>query len=89
MPTAVDAPEILIDHLETPSPFTELGTKGMGEAPIISSKAVIVSAIEDALSPFHVRISELRSPEKDCASIYHSRKKEGPDENTTEIQSES
>jgi carbon-monoxide dehydrogenase large subunit len=58
MPTAVDAPEILIDHLETPSPFTELGTKGMGEAPIISSKAVIVSAIEDALSPFGVRVSE-------------------------------
>ena len=58
MPTAVDAPEILIDHLETPSPFTELGTKGMGEAPIISSKAVIVSAIEDALSPFRIRISE-------------------------------
>ena len=58
MPTAVDAPEILIDHLETPSPFTELGTKGMGESPIISSKAVIVSAIEDALSPFRVRISE-------------------------------
>jgi carbon-monoxide dehydrogenase large subunit len=58
MPTAVDAPEILIDHIETPSPFTELGTKGMGEAPIISSKAVIISAIEDALSPFRVRITE-------------------------------
>jgi len=58
IPTAVDAPEIVIKHFETPSPFTELGTKGMGESPIIGSKAVIISAIEDALSPFHVRISE-------------------------------
>jgi len=58
MPTALDAPHIVIQHLETPSPFTELGTKGMGESPIIGSKAVIISAVEDALSPFHVRISE-------------------------------
>ena len=58
MPTALDAPPIVIEHLETPSPFTELGTKGMGESPIIGSKAVIISAVEDALSPFHVRISE-------------------------------
>ena len=58
MPTAVDAPDILVGHLETPSPFTELGTKGMGEAPIIGSKAVILSALEDALSPFNVRVNE-------------------------------
>ena len=58
MPTAVDAPDIVIKHLETPSPYTELGTKGMGESPIIGSKAVIISAIEDALSPFHILITE-------------------------------
>jgi len=58
IPTAVDAPDIVIRHLETPSPYTELGTKGMGESPIISSKAAIISAIEDALSPFRVRILE-------------------------------
>jgi carbon-monoxide dehydrogenase large subunit len=58
MPTALDAPPIIIEHLETPSPFTELGTKGMGESPIIGSKAVIISAVEDALSPLQVRISE-------------------------------
>jgi carbon-monoxide dehydrogenase large subunit len=58
MPTALDAPDISVGHLETPSPFTELGSKGMGEAPIIGGKAVILSAIEDALSPFNVRVNE-------------------------------
>jgi len=58
IPTAVDAPEIIIRHWETPSPFTELGTKGMGESPIIGSKAAIISAIEDALSPWQIRITE-------------------------------
>jgi carbon-monoxide dehydrogenase large subunit len=57
-PTALDAPDIIVKHFGTPSPFTELGTKGMGESPIIGSKAVIISAIEDALSPFKIYIPE-------------------------------
>ena len=58
IPTALDAPDIIIRHFETPSPYTELGTKGMGESPIISGKAAIISAIEDALSPFQIRLTE-------------------------------
>jgi len=58
MPTALDSPDIIIGHLETLSPYTELGSKGMGEAPIIGSKAAIIAAIEDALSPFNVLIHE-------------------------------
>lgn len=58
MPTAVDAPDIEIAHMETPSPFSETGSKGMGEAPIIGSKAVILTAIEDALAPFGVVIND-------------------------------
>ncbi|MEM3432570.1 MAG: xanthine dehydrogenase family protein molybdopterin-binding subunit [Candidatus Methanomethyliaceae archaeon] len=58
MPTACDAPEILVGHLETPSPFTETGAKGMGEAPVIGAKAVIISAVEDALRPLNIRITE-------------------------------
>lgn len=58
MPTAVEAPEIEIGHLVTPSPFSETGSKGMGEAPIIGSKAVILTAIEDALAPFGVAVND-------------------------------
>ncbi|RLC60744.1 MAG: aldehyde oxidase, partial [Chloroflexi bacterium] len=58
MPTAPDAPDIILGHVVTPSPFTELGQKGMGEAPIIGSKAAIIHAIEDALFPFKVEVPE-------------------------------
>jgi carbon-monoxide dehydrogenase large subunit len=58
LPTALDAPNVVIAHMETPSPFTELGTKGMGEAPIIGSKSAVISAIEDALSPFNIKINQ-------------------------------
>ncbi|SDP32360.1 xanthine dehydrogenase family protein molybdopterin-binding subunit [Desulforhopalus singaporensis] len=65
IPTAVEAPDIEIAHLETPSPFSETGAKGMGEAPIIGSKAVILDAIEDALSSFNVRVNDSpATPEK-------------------------
>jgi carbon-monoxide dehydrogenase large subunit len=56
--TSLDAPMVETAHLETPSPFTELGTKGMGEAPAIGAKAAVISAIEDALSPFGIHIGE-------------------------------
>jgi len=65
IPTAVEAPDIEIAHLETPSPFSETGSKGMGEAPIIGSKAVILDAIEDALSCFNIRVNDApATPEK-------------------------
>jgi carbon-monoxide dehydrogenase large subunit len=56
--TSLDAPMVEVAHLETPSPYTELGTKGMGEAPAIGAKAAVISAIEDALSPFGVHVGE-------------------------------
>jgi carbon-monoxide dehydrogenase large subunit len=58
IPTAKDAPDIAVGYIEIPSPFTELGSKGMGEAPIIGSKVAVINAIEDALSPFEIRITE-------------------------------
>jgi carbon-monoxide dehydrogenase large subunit len=77
IPTAVEAPDIEIAHLETPSPFSETGSKGMGEAPIIGSKAVILDAIEDALTPFGIRVNDApATPEKVRAWI---RKATGQD----------
>ncbi|MBW1789391.1 MAG: xanthine dehydrogenase family protein molybdopterin-binding subunit [Deltaproteobacteria bacterium] len=58
LPTALEVPEITIGHMQTPSPFTELGTKGMGEAPLISSKAALIASVEDALAPLGVEINE-------------------------------
>ena len=50
MPTAKEIPEVFeFDHIETPAPFTPLGTKGMGEGGAISPPSTIANAVEDAL----------------------------------------
>jgi carbon-monoxide dehydrogenase large subunit len=59
MMTVESVPEIILDHVETPSPLNPLGVKGTGEAGVIPVSAVIAEAIEDALSPFGVRISQM------------------------------
>lgn len=77
IPTAVEAPDIEVGHLETPSPFTETGSKGMGEAPIIGSKAVILAAIEDALTPFNIEVNESpATPELVRSWIVAARKRQ-------------
>ncbi len=59
MPMATDMPgRVELRHIETPSPLNPLGVKGAGEAGTIAAIAAIVGAVEDALSPFGVRISE-------------------------------
>jgi carbon-monoxide dehydrogenase large subunit len=59
MPTAMEIPDIEVAHLETPSPLNPLGVKGVGEAGTIPVAALVAEAIEDALAPFGVRISEM------------------------------
>lgn len=64
-PTAMEAPEIRLDSLESPAPNTVFGTKAVGEGGAITSLAAVAGAVEDALKPFGLRISELPiTPEK-------------------------
>ena len=58
LPIAPDVPRIDLHHMETPSPLNPLGVKGAGEGGTIASIAAILSAVEDALSPFGIRINE-------------------------------
>ncbi|HYV70183.1 MAG TPA: xanthine dehydrogenase family protein molybdopterin-binding subunit [Pseudolabrys sp.] len=58
-PTAADLPNIEGDRLETPSPLTMLGTKGVGEGGAVVAPAAIASAVEDALTPLGIRIAAL------------------------------
>lgn len=65
VPTAMEIPKIVIGHLETPSPFTALGSKGTGEASSMSVPAALGNAIADALAPLGVVVDELPlSPNK-------------------------
>ena len=58
LPTAPVVPNIEIIHHETPSTVNPLGVKGVGEAGVIPAAPAIMSAIENALIPFNVRIAE-------------------------------
>ena len=57
--TSLDAPDIEVEHLGSPSPFTPLGQKAAGEGAAIPSPACIASAVEDALRPLGVVVRDL------------------------------
>jgi carbon-monoxide dehydrogenase large subunit len=58
-PSAADLPDWELEHLETPSPVTPLGVRGVGEAGTIPPAAAIANAISDALRDYNVSISRL------------------------------
>jgi 2-furoyl-CoA dehydrogenase large subunit len=49
LPTAMEMPAVESYHIETPSPFTATGAKGMGEGNTMSTPACIGNAVADAL----------------------------------------
>lgn len=59
IPTAVEMPRVNVSHQVFPSPFTPLGTKGAGESGMGCALGAVVSAVEDALSDYDVRINEI------------------------------
>jgi carbon-monoxide dehydrogenase large subunit len=44
--------------METPSPHTRFGIKGMGEGGAIAPPAAVINAINDALKPLGVELGE-------------------------------
>jgi carbon-monoxide dehydrogenase large subunit len=59
LPTATEVPMLTTLYRETPSPLNPLGVKGVGEAGTIPAAAALISAVEDALTPFNVRIGQV------------------------------
>ena len=49
VPTACEVPAPTILHMETPSPFTPLGAKGVGEGNAMSTPVCLANAVADAL----------------------------------------
>jgi carbon-monoxide dehydrogenase large subunit len=58
LPGATEVPPVRVEHMETPSPYTRFGQKGIGEGGAIAPPAAIVNAINDALAPLGVEITE-------------------------------
>ena len=68
-------PAIRIFHLESPSPYTEFGIKGMGEGGAIAPPAVIFNAVNNALDPLGVEVRETPlTPEKLLEALENARK---------------
>jgi carbon-monoxide dehydrogenase large subunit len=55
--SATEVPPIEVLHMESPSPLNPLGVKGVGECGVLPIAPAIMSAIEDAMSPFGAHIS--------------------------------
>jgi aerobic carbon-monoxide dehydrogenase large subunit len=62
MPTTCDIPRIEIEHLQTVPLDADVNFRGVGEGGMIVAPPTVVNAIEDALSPFGVRIYEQHLP---------------------------
>ncbi|MBV6486875.1 MAG: molybdopterin cofactor-binding domain-containing protein [Xanthobacteraceae bacterium] len=68
VPTAMEVPNPVILHLETPSPFTPLGTKGVGEGNCMSTPVCIANAVADALGVAEINLP--LSPAKIAAHLH-------------------
>ncbi len=59
LPVASALPDFAVGHLETPSPITPGGYKGMGEGGTIGAPAAIANAVADAVRPLGIAITAL------------------------------
>jgi carbon-monoxide dehydrogenase large subunit len=59
VPMAMEMPDIVIDHVETPTKDTVLGAKGCGEAGTAAASACVLNAVNDVLAPFGAAINAI------------------------------
>jgi aerobic carbon-monoxide dehydrogenase large subunit len=51
-------PSARLAHMETPSPYTQFGVKGIGEGGAIAPPAAIANAVNDALRALGVELMQ-------------------------------
>ena len=74
LPSALDIPALEVLHLQTPSPYTIGGIKGMGEGGAIAPLPALANAVTDALAPLGVAVDALPlSPDRILALIDAAR----------------
>jgi carbon-monoxide dehydrogenase large subunit len=59
LPSAAEVPDIRVLHMQTPSPHTEFGMKGIGEGGAVGPPAAIVCAVNDALRAVGAEVHDL------------------------------
>lgn len=75
-PTATETPRMTIDHIETPSPFSLLGAKGLGEGNSMSAPPALANAISDAMRPMGLSVTELPVTPSTLFSAIHEREED-------------
>jgi len=74
LPGTTEVPDVRLEHMETPSPWTTFGQKGIGESGAIGPPAAIVNAINDALAGLGAEVMDLpASPSRVLAAIEAAR----------------
>jgi len=74
-------PSITAAHLDTASPSTVGGFRGMGEGGTIGAPAAIANALADALAPFGAEIFELpMTPQRLFCLIVKAKAAKRPDD---------
>ena len=74
LPGAPEIPAIRLYHMETPSPYTEFGQKGIGEGGAIGPPAAIANAVNDALKDLGAELCETPiTPRRVLAAIAAAR----------------
>jgi aerobic carbon-monoxide dehydrogenase large subunit len=59
LPGSAEIPDIRVFHMETPSPYTEFGVKGIGEGGAVGPPAAILCAVNDALRATGAELSNV------------------------------
>jgi carbon-monoxide dehydrogenase large subunit len=59
VPMSGEMPDIAVGHVVSPTSESELGAKGAGEAGTAGAAAAVSNAVNDALRPFNVTITEI------------------------------
>ena len=79
LPSSTEVPRVTIHHMETVSPYTEFGIKGIGEGGAIAAPAAVANAINDALRPLgaELLVSPI-TPHRVVEAIARGSSKTGP-----------
>jgi carbon-monoxide dehydrogenase large subunit len=59
VPMAYEMPDVSVGHVVTPTAKTDLGAKGAGESGMAGVPQTILSAVNDAISPFGGSVSDI------------------------------
>jgi carbon-monoxide dehydrogenase large subunit len=80
LPGPGEVPAIRIEHVQTPSPYTEFGIKGIGEGGAIAPPAAVLNAVNDALRDLGVEVSETPlTPFRLLKALHLARERRSPE----------